>query len=128
MRKILLFLLVLLSVTIPTKSQNQEWFTWDLGNEDMGDCELRNARFVVYSNGNAKFSAKVRTRHTHSGDFWHIKITVFELTHPNNIFFTREFSSTRLDDDKPFIDWVYEFKIDPKVITREPGLRHDCGC
>jgi hypothetical protein len=83
---------------------------FDFGPEDRGDCQMRNAKLVLYSNGNAVFDADVRTKQTTGADFWRMSLT-FVGPKPEQIvmFQSGRFSSPALRQGAPFIHWHIEF-------------------
>ena len=97
-------------------SPNASAFDLEFPHIARGDCELDKATLTFAPDGNASWNANVKTNHTHSGDYWHAKLTLRDQS-GNTIATIPEFTSMRMSDDHGYYTWTHAFTFSPVLFT-----------
>src|ERR1700728_4818405 len=50
-----------------------ETSTWSPGTMTAGNCQIKDMVVTLRSDGGGHFDSNIKTFHTHSGDYWHIR-------------------------------------------------------
>ena len=87
-----------------------------------GDCQMLNPTLTFKSDGTGRFTAKVLTLHTHSGDSWRIRF-VAKNQAGVELFQMGEWKGPRMDDGNPPPVYAFSqsFTYDPlnfNVVSR----------
>jgi hypothetical protein len=90
----------------------QQTKTWNFSAMNAGDCQIKDMHLVIRSDGTGHFDSNIKTFHTHTGDYWHIRFVFTDQNQQNGFVIPIqpiEFNSGRLNDEDPFRAWDFDF-------------------
>ena len=103
--------------------------TFDITPYSSGDCRLISGTVTIYPNGTGVFHATTLTYHTHSGDYWHIRL-FGRSAGETNLFETGTFTGPRMNDGNPPppYNWEDRFTFDRSVYGTIERLHTESKC